>query len=423
MIIKASQRGGGRALARHLLNMADNDFVEVHSLKGFTAQNVTGAFLEIEAISRGTRCVQPFFSVSLSPPRQAQVMAADFEATIDDVAARLGLAGQPRVVLFHEKEGRRHCHVVFSRIGDDMRAVSLPFFKEKLTALSREQYLAHGWELPAGLADRSLRNPTNFSLEEWQTAKRAERDPREIKALFQQCWKRADGAQAFAAALQHHGFWLCRGDKRGFVAVDYLGTVYSLSRWLDVRPKELKARLGEPDKLPGLGEATTQITSAMGDMRRRLLDTVRRDKAEAIAPLMAARRDIVNRQRTERAALTEKCRLEQDDAVRANASLRRRGLAGIFDWVSGRRARLRRQLEQTLDNLRQRHEAAMAALRQQQLAARRPVQESLQKTRAHFAGLHAEIARAQPSSKPRQNAGPSRQDRTRSKDAEFDWER
>ncbi len=63
MIIVGNQRSGGKALSDHLLNTSDNEFVEPHEVRGFLSSDVEGAFLEIEAIAKGTRCKQPFFSV------------------------------------------------------------------------------------------------------------------------------------------------------------------------------------------------------------------------------------------------------------------------------------------------------------------------------------------------------------------------
>jgi hypothetical protein len=82
--------------------------------------------------------------------------------------------------------------------------------------------------MPRGLQDRSLRDPLTFTREEWQQAKRAGLDPRELKAVLQQCWSASDSRAAFEQALKERGFWLAQGDRRGFVAVDYRGAVYSL---------------------------------------------------------------------------------------------------------------------------------------------------------------------------------------------------
>jgi len=54
MILKASQRGGGKQLGLHLTNTHDNEHVEVHEVRGFVSSDVTGAFKEAYAISKAT---------------------------------------------------------------------------------------------------------------------------------------------------------------------------------------------------------------------------------------------------------------------------------------------------------------------------------------------------------------------------------
>ncbi len=142
MIIKASQRGHGAELARHLLNGHENEHVEVHEISGYFDDTVRGALQEAEGISRGTRCTQYLFSVSFSPPRDAEVSTATFEDTISRVEQEMKLEGQPRITVFHEKEGRRHAHCVWSRIDtDSMTAINLPYFKNRLMDISKELYL------------------------------------------------------------------------------------------------------------------------------------------------------------------------------------------------------------------------------------------------------------------------------------------
>jgi Relaxase/Mobilisation nuclease domain len=63
----------------------------------------------------------------------------------------LGLKDQPRAIIIHEKNGRRHAHVVWSRIDpEQMKALNLPYFKNRLSELPQDLYLEHGWELPEG---------------------------------------------------------------------------------------------------------------------------------------------------------------------------------------------------------------------------------------------------------------------------------
>ena len=132
MIIKASQRGGYRNLANHLTNTQDNDHVTLYQVRGMVGSSLHAALAEIDAVSQGTRCQQPLFSVSFNPPEYADVTHEQFEKAFEKLENKLGLEGQPRAVVFHEKEGRRHCHVVWSRIRiDEMKAINMSNFKRK----------------------------------------------------------------------------------------------------------------------------------------------------------------------------------------------------------------------------------------------------------------------------------------------------
>jgi hypothetical protein len=231
MILKAKERGGGAQLARYLLSMRDNDHVELHEVRGFVGDDLLSAFREVDAIAKGTRCENYLFSASLNPPGGETVTTADFEQAADEVERKLGLDGQPRAIVFHEKDGRRHAHVVWSRIdADRMRAINLPHYKMRLRDVSRELFCAHGWEMPKGLRDWQERDPLGYTREEWQQARRIGLDPKHIKALFQESWNRSDSGMAFAQALKERGFMLARGDRRSFVAVDYRGEVYAVAR-------------------------------------------------------------------------------------------------------------------------------------------------------------------------------------------------
>ncbi|MDB2579562.1 hypothetical protein N9Y00_11155, partial [Tateyamaria sp.] len=151
----------------------------------------------------------------------------------------------------------------WERHTEKMRAINLPHYKTKLRDVSRELYLEHDWDLPRGFQDRRLRDPLNFGREEWQQAKRAGVDPREIKAALQDAWKHSDKRASFEHALKERGFWLAKGDRRGFVALDYRGEVFSLSRYAGVKTKELAARLGDREQLLSVDRVKEAIAQAM----------------------------------------------------------------------------------------------------------------------------------------------------------------
>ncbi|MBD3805345.1 MAG: relaxase/mobilization nuclease domain-containing protein, partial [Thioclava sp.] len=279
MILKAKERGGGAQLARYLLSMRENDHVELHEVRGFVSDDLLDAFRELDAIAAGTRCKNYMFSASLNPPGGADPTVEDFGKAADAVERKLGLENQPRAIVFHEKDGRRHAHVVWSRIdAERMRAINISHYKLRLRDVSRELFREHGWEMPKGLLDWRERDPLRYTLQEWQQARRVGLNPKQIKTLFKECWEHSDSASAFAQALKERGFTLARGDRRGFVAVDYRGEVYAVARQAGVKTKDVAERLGDPENVPSVDEAQKAIAARMSE---RLKGFVRQSELEA----------------------------------------------------------------------------------------------------------------------------------------------
>ena len=135
----------------------------------------------------------------------------------------------------------------------------MPFFKRKLMDPSRELYIENGWQMPLGMVTSQERDMRNSSLAEWQQAKRAKKDVREIKAAFQDSWAISDSKAAFAAALDERGYKLALGDRRGLATVDHKGEVYAIARWVGLRTNAIKARLGDGSDLPGVADRTREF--------------------------------------------------------------------------------------------------------------------------------------------------------------------
>ncbi|MEP2890929.1 AAA family ATPase [Tateyamaria sp.] len=333
MILEGNARGNGGELARHLMNARDNEHVTIHAIQGFVADDLAGAFAEAEALANATQCQKYLFSLSLNPPPHESVPVEVFEAAIERIAQQLGLAGQPCAVIFHEKDCRRHAHCVWSRIDPNkMKAINLPHFKRKLMATSRELYMENGWDMLAGFEDFRKRDPLNYSREEAQQAKRLDRNPKALKALFHECWERSDTRSSFAAALWEHGFALARGEQRGFVAVDRDCKIWSLSRWCGVTTKLLKQRLGDPSELPSIDEAKALLAQSQApEMPQRVKDS---------ALYQEGLTELVSQQRRERAALAMAHQDRQAEEVLARNARVPRGMALIWSRLSGAHGRL-----------------------------------------------------------------------------------
>lgn len=345
MILVGNQRAGAKDLALHLLK-PENEHVEVHELRGFASENLVSALNEAYAVSRGTKCRQFLYSLSLNPPARENVNTDVFEAAINRVEEDLGLTGQPRAIVFHEKEGRRHCHAVWSRIDtEQMKALPLPYTKRKLQIISRELYLEHGWTMPRGLMVSEERDPRNFTLGEWQQAKRIGKDPRTIKATFQDCWAVSDTGPAFAQALKERGYILAKGDRRGFVAVDYRGEIYAVAKWVGIKTKEVRAKLKEDQSLPSVKKARSQIAGEMALRLRDLENQQHTAIAGRLAGLEKKLQLMTCNHAEKRKALSEahELRWQQETVVRQ--ARYNKGLRGFFDRFTGQHKRIKEQNE------------------------------------------------------------------------------
>lgn len=383
MILKAKERGDAMQLARYLLATRENDHVELHEVQGFVSDDLIEAFNEADAIARGTRCKNYLFSMSLNPPEGAQVSAEAFERAAGRIGRKLGLDDQPRAIVLHEKDGRRHAHVVWSRIDSErMRAINLSHYKSKLRDVSRELFLEHEWDMPRGLQDRRLRDPLSFTREEWQQAQRASLDPREIKAVLRQSWEASDNRASFEQALNERGFWLARGDRRGYVALDYRGEVYSLSRYAGVKTKELEARLGDRRALPSVEEVKAEIAQRLTRKVEAFIKDAERAAKQRMAMLAFRKSEMVARHRDERSktwAAIEKRWLAE---TKERAQRLPRGFSGIWHRLTGQYARVKAQNEQAALQAWQRDRAEKDALIFRQLEERQALQRDFKRQRA-----------------------------------------
>ncbi|MDJ0922276.1 MAG: hypothetical protein QNI84_14200 [Henriciella sp.] len=345
MMLVGNQRGGAADLAVHLMK-PENEHIEVYELRGFVSDDLHGAFKEIEAISRGTHCKQFLYSLSLNPPEDQSVPTDAFEAAIERVEAKLGLTDQPRAIVFHEKKGRRHAHCVWSRINVvEMKAIQMSFDREKLKPVSRDLFIEHGWKMPAGLANRANRDPRNYSLAEWQQARRIQRHPNEIKREFEDAWALSDSKAAFIHALEERGYRVARGNKDRPVAVDAQGEVFAIARKAGVKTKDVRSRLGDMDDLPDVDTVKTQMASEMGDTINRLKDELEQQFQKTNSEYEMRRNALVDQQRCERQTLKDKLEKRQAEESRKRQSRFRKGVAGFWDRLNGKHRQIKTQNE------------------------------------------------------------------------------
>ena len=310
----------------------------------------------------------------------------------------LGLTGQPRVIVFHEKEGRRHCHAVWSRINaQTMTAIDMPFFKNKLQALAKDIYLENGWAMPKGFANSRLRDARNFSLDEWQQAKRAGVDPRELKSAILDCWQQADNAKSFAAALEERGLFLARGDQRSFVAVTIDGDVHSITRILPDRKRDIISRLGDSAALPSVSDTRQKIAEQIAPRLTRYIAEAKRIAHHNMQPLVAKREALKVQHQAERQAFDSKLETRWNEEQRIRSSRLRKGIAGAWDFLTGKYFKTRKHNEMESKFARERDSHERHALIQAQHKDRQALQELIKENRRKEAerilGLYRDAAK------------------------------
>ncbi|MDH4992238.1 relaxase/mobilization nuclease domain-containing protein [Aquamicrobium lusatiense] len=394
MILKGSQRAGAKQLSTHLLNTRDNDHVTVLEVRGFIARDLHGALAEAYAISKGTKCQQFMFSLSLNPPMQAIAGEDDFRQAADKAEKKLGLEGQPRAIVMHEKEGRRHAHVVWSRIDPEaMKAINLPHFKRKLNDLARELYLEHEWTLPDGLRRDGGKSPLNFTLAEWQQAQRLNLDPREIRQSFIEAWQRSDDAKSFDAALREKGYFLAKGDRRGFVALDVQGEVFAVSRWTNLRTKEVRNKLGDPENLRPLNEVRQHVKGLVSDKMLDFIKDVDQRHNDELRPLNGQRKTMIDAHREERQTVQAKQEERWQREQRERSQRYNKGLRGLWDRLTGTASNVRNQNEQEAMQCLIRDRDQRDDLVRVQMAERRELQKQIEVVRRRHAMNRRLLAR------------------------------
>jgi hypothetical protein len=258
MITKGGSNSSGSWWARHL-QKKENARVKMCEMRGFTATTIDDAFRELEAIAKGTNVKNHFYQANINPEPGEHLTPAQWKQAVDTLEERLGLTGQPRFVVEHEKAGRTHRHVIWSRIDAATGlAISDSLNYQKHERTSREMEikfdLARGKSVlePNRDEQRPERAPKSW---ETQRANEGGLNPRALKEELTDLWRASDSGRAFVAAIEERGYLMTRGDSRVFVIVDHFGQEHSLARRLQ-------------------GVARAGVRAHMADVKRDNLPTV-----------------------------------------------------------------------------------------------------------------------------------------------------
>jgi hypothetical protein len=280
MIVKGKSRSGPRGLAAHLGNAEKNERVTLLETKGTVAQDLQGALVDMDAYAAGSRCTKPLYHAAISPAMPHRLTPEQREEAINALAEKLGLKDQARVVVMHEKYGREHIHVVWSRIDlGTMNAISDSHNYRKHEEVARDLERRFGHARVQGAhherdgIERPARTPSRAELRQEE---RTGIKGKDVRHQVTQLFHASDTAEAFKAALEDKGYTLAKGDRRDFVIFDRAGGVHSLARRIEgVKTAELREFMSGIDRetLP-----TVDAIKKAFDERQRLEEEANKEK-------------------------------------------------------------------------------------------------------------------------------------------------
>jgi hypothetical protein len=239
-----------------------NERAEVKEIRGVAADTLSGALKEMEAVASGARTTKPFYHASINTRADEKLTDEQRTEAIDQLEKALGLTGQPRVVVIHEKEDREHCHIVWSRIDiDRMAAISDSHNYRKHEEVARDLERKFGHERVQGAhaeregKERPERTPSHVEMLQ---AARIGVPIKDAKELMTGIWRNSKSGKEFQTGLEKQGWTLARGDRRDFVAIDPRGGVHSVARRIEgAKAVDVRNRFSDldPKKLRSVVEA------------------------------------------------------------------------------------------------------------------------------------------------------------------------
>ena len=263
MIIKGKSRAGPSQLAHHLGRADTNERVEILQLD--SAGTPAEAFRDWQTYTLATNGRLGLYHANIDPDARYTMTEEQWTRAVDVLEEELGLQGQPRAVVMHEKHGRQHIHVVWQRTDIDtmtLRSDSRNYQAHERASYRLEEEFGHE-HVPGKHAKRDREAQpempsSEISHAEWQQAERRGVDPRQRKEEITALYGQADSGRAFVAALEEAGYIVARGDRRDFVLIDSAGDVLSLRRQVaGITAKDLREFIADlaMAELPGVEQA------------------------------------------------------------------------------------------------------------------------------------------------------------------------
>ena len=247
MVIRGKTRGNGKQLGSYLMKQAENDAVHVLDIRG-TGQldDIHYSLLEMSLTSELTKSDKGLYHAQMNPAYgdDKKMTREDWLKAADILESELGLTGQKRVIVLHDKKDRLHAHVVWERYDHD---------KGIMVSDSYSRYAQDR-------ARKTIEKELNHTPTPHRNAKRPE-----MKVELTELWNATETGGDFIKAISKKGYTVAVGKDRPYMIVDDTGRSFDLVRQLNkVKTKEVGQYLKE-QKLPTEKEAIAKVRARQSE--------------------------------------------------------------------------------------------------------------------------------------------------------------
>lgn len=283
MIIKGSAFNHARKFARHLMRTDQNEIVNVLEIDSTHASpTLESAFLEYQALAKHlTKADFGLYQASIDPPEDESLSLTKEQwiEAANILEKKLGFKGQPRAIVYHEKDGRGHLHVVWQRtIVDKEKVVDLQDNYKKHEQAARKIEKKFGLKRTVGVHTREPGEKRPISKATQAELKKGDRvgtDIRDIQKRLIPIYEAAETGYDFIEEMEKLGYFLVRGDERkSYMVLGPTGEGWLLSSCLKGhKMRDIKKKLNHLplQNLKTLNEAKAEREGlAPGELGERL---------------------------------------------------------------------------------------------------------------------------------------------------------
>ena len=241
MVINGQAVKGAKRLANHLMK-DENEKVSILEISGTAVNdNLHEALRDMETIGKLTKSQsgKVLYHANINPRKNEVLTPGQYQKACDALMEKLGMQGQPRAIVMHQKQGRQHAHLVVQLTDVDkgkLKTISNNYYKHKEVARSLEKEF--------GLAKtREFKTGRTYTQAEAQQSKKLGKSASEFRIEIQACYVGSQNGKEFFSKLNDKGILIAKGKR--IVVIDHNGTPQSLTRILKpvANAQQVKTRI------------------------------------------------------------------------------------------------------------------------------------------------------------------------------------